>query len=679
MRSNLRMVFLMIVSLTLLSGLAFTQDKRPITFDDLFSFGRVDDPQISPDGKLVAFTVTYYDKEENSSNSDIWIIPFLGGKAEKFTNSPGSDSSPSWSPDGKKIAFISDRDGKSQVWVIPTDGGEAKKMKTISTGASDVIWSPDGKYLLFTSEVYPECPDDACNKDKNEAKEKSKVKAKMIESLFYRYWNYWRDGLRNHLFIIPAEGGEAKDLTPGDFDVPPIDLGGSIDYAFSPDSKEIAFVKNVDPVVARSTNNDIFITPVTGGSEWKLTRRKATDNQPVYSPDGRYIAYRAMARAGFEADRYRLMIFKRSTGETINLTEQFDRSIKDVVWSPTSRFLYFTCPETGGYSIYKVSVPAGKIEKIVGEGTNRDLRITPDGENLLFLRESVDMPLEIFTVGIDGENLRKITDINGELLSQLEMNKLEEFWYGGAEDINVHGFLLKPPKFDPSKKYPVIFLIHGGPQSAWNDGFHFRWNAQMFASPGYVVVMINLRGSTGYGQKFTDEISGDWSGKVYEDLMKGVDFVLETYPFIDKEKIAAAGASYGGYMINWIEGHTDRFKCLVSHDGVFNLTSDYGTTEELWFPEWDFRGTPWTNPDLYSRLSPSSYVIYFETPMLVIHGQHDFRVDVSEAFQLFTALQWMEVPSKFLYFPDEGHFVLKPQNAELWWKTVHEWLARWLQ
>ncbi|MEW5807727.1 MAG: S9 family peptidase [Acidobacteriota bacterium] len=662
-------------------------ERHAITFDDLFSFGRLSAPAISPDGRTVAFTVTYYSKDENKSNSDIWLAPVDGGEARQLTNSQGGDSSPVWSHDGKKIAFISDRDGESQVYLISIEGGEARKETSLSTGASGVLWSPDGKHLAFTSNVYPDCPDDKCNKEKNDARDKSQVKAKIIESLFFRIWNRWADRTRSHLFIVPADGervsGEAKDLTPGDFDVPPLDLGGAADYAFSPDGKEIAFVKNTDPVVARSTNNDIFIIPVEGGAEKRITTNKATDNQPVYSPDGRYIAYRAMARPGFEADKYSLMLYDRKSGETIDLTDgqagTFDSSVGDVVWSPDSRIIYFECAENGGHSIFRISVPAGNIERIFQQGTNTSLRITPDGKKLLFLRQTADMPSEIFTIGVDGKGLKKITSVNDKLLATIEMNKLEEFWFEGAEKAKVHAFLLKPPAFDASKKYPAVFLIHGGPQGAWNDEFHYRWNGQMFASPGYVVVMINPRGSTGFGQKFCDEISGDWGGKVYEDIMKGVDFALENYPFIDKDRIAAAGASYGGYMINWIAGHTDRFRCLISHDGIFNLASMYGTTEELWFPEWEFKGTPWTNPELYKHLSPGSHVKNFKTPMLVVHGGLDFRVDQSEAFQLFTALQWMGIPSKLLYFPDEGHFVLKPKNAELWWKTVHGWLARWLQ
>ena len=670
---------LALLFLLVLPGFAGAEEKRPITFDDLFSFGRVSDPQVSPDSNMVAFTVTYYDKAENKSDSDIWLIPIEGGEARKFTSGTGGDSNPRWSPDGKKIAFISDRDGESQVWMISMHGGEAKKVTNISTGASGAIWSPDGKSLIFSSEVYPECADDRCNKEKNEARAKSKVKAKIIDSLFYRSWNHWRDGLRSHLFMVSAEGGEAKDLTPGDYDVPPIDLGGAIDYVFSPDGKGISYVKNTDPVVARSTNNDIFMKFADSGEEMRLTKNPATDNQPVYSPDGRYLAYRAMGRTGFEADRYTLVVYDRVSGKTMNLTGNFDRSVGDVVWAPDGKMIYFTCAETAGTSIYKISFPAGRIEKVLNGGTNSGLSVTPDGKKLLFVRQTIDMPSEIYTVNVDGKDMKKITDVNGEHLAKIEMNKLEEFWFEGAEKISVHGLLLKPPKFDPSKKYPGVFLVHGGPQGAWEDEFHYRWNAQMFAAPGYVVIMINPRGSTGYGQKFTDEISGDWGGKVYEDLMMGLDFVLENYPFIDKKKIAAAGASYGGYMINWIAGHTDRFACLVSHDGTFNLSSMYGTTEELWFPEWDLKGTPWTNKEGYDRFSPVNYVTNFRTPMLVVHGALDFRLDQSEAFQLFTALQWMNVPSKFLYFPDEGHFVLKPQNAELWWKTVHEWLARWLQ
>ncbi len=654
-------------------------ERHPITFDDLFGFGRVSDPQISPNGKMVAFTVTSYDKEENTSNSDIWLVPVEGGTVKKLTNGPGADSSPRWSPDEKMIAFISDRDGGSQIWMISVQGGEAKKLTTISTGASDPIWSPDGKYLAFSSEVYPECNDDKCNKEKMEEKEKNKVKAKIINSLLYRHWNRWRDGLRSHLFLVPAAGGEVKDMTPGNYDVPPISLGGAIDYTFSTNGRTIAYVKNTDPVVARSTNNDIFIRSINDDDEVRLTQNAANDNQPVYSPDGRYLAFRAMVRPGFEADRYRLMLHDRTTGDTKNLTEYFDRSIGNIVWAPDNKTIYFMSAESGGYSIYRISIPVGKIDKVLHGGTNSSLRITPDGKTLLFLRQSVDMPSEIFTVGIDGKGLTQITRINEDRLAKIKMNKLEEFYFEGAEKTSVHGFLLRPPQFNPSKKYPAVFLVHGGPQGAWEDEFHYRWNAQMFASPGYVVVMINPRGSTGYGQKFTDEITTDWGGKVYEDLMKGLDFVLETYPFVDKERIAAAGASYGGYMMNWIAGHTNRFECLISHDGIFNLSSMYGTTEELWFPEWEFKGTPWTNRELYEKLSPSSYVTDFRTPMLVIHGGLDYRCDQSEAFQLFTALQWMNVPSKFLYFPDEGHFVLKPQNAELWWKTVHEWLAKWLQ
>ncbi len=673
-----RTSFLFLLSLITIA-FCFAGGKRPITFDDLISIGRVSDPQISLDGKTIAYTVTYFSKEDNTSNSDIWLVSTNGGEARQLTTSKKADLNPRWSPDGKTIAFISSREGSPQVWLISVEGGEARKITNVSTGASGVIWSPDGKYLAFVSETYPDCPTDSCNKAREDAKEQSKVKARIYDHLLFRLWDSWRDDKRSHLFVMPIAGGEPRDLTPGNHDVPPVDIGGSIDYAFSPDGREICFAMNTDSVVATSTNNDLFVVSISGGEAKRITSSEASDNQPVYSPDGKYIAYRAMARPGFEADRYRLVLYERATGKRISLTEDFDRSVEEVVWSPDGLSLYFTAEEAGRLMIFKAPVTGGSVQRITDVGYNTSLRITPDGKTLVFSRQRINMPAEIFSADITGRNEKQLTFTNTERLAQLEMNPVEDFRFDGAGGEKVHGFLLKPPLFDPNKKYPMVYLIHGGPQGAWEDNFHYRWNAQMFASPGYVVAMVNFHGSTGYGQKFTDAISGDWGGKPYEDLMKGLNHLTDEYKFIDKDKIAAAGASFGGYMINWIEGHTDRFKCLVSHDGSFNEVSAYYSTEELWFPEWDFKGTPWTNKQLYEKFSPHNYVENFKTPMLVIHGQLDYRLDVSEGIQMFTALQRMGVISKFLYFPDEAHWVLKPQNSQLWYKTVLEWLATFLK
>jgi len=654
--------------------ITFSQAKRAIAFEDLISFGRITDPQISPDGKTVAFVVTYQLMEENKAASNIYLVPVSGGEIHQMTNAKGQNSNPRWMPDGRTIAFISSRDGESQIWTIPVTGGEAKKVSHIAAEAAGLIISPDGKWFAFTSEIYPDCPDEDCNAKRMQEAGKNKVKAKIFNRLPYRVWNYWKDGKRSHLFVMPSDGGKANDVTPGDFDTPPIDLGGYWDYAFSPDSKEIVFTKNPDTLVAVSTNNDLFVVSLEGGKEKIITDNSANDSQPVYSPDGKYIAYLMMRRPGFEADRRELVLYERASAKLINLTEKFDYSVKDVVWSPDSKSLFFNADDKGNISVFKVGIDGKKVMAVLSNGWNSRLTITPDGKTIIILRESTFMPAEIFSMDNNGKNLKQITFINRDRTAALEMNKLENFWFEGAEGTKVQGFMLKPPFYNSVKKYPVIFLVHGGPQGQWGDDFHYRWNTQMFVSRGYVVIMINPRGSTGYGQTFTDEISKDWGGKVYEDLMKGLDYVIRTYPFIDSSRIAGAGASYGGYMMNWILGHTDRFRCLVSHDGMFNPASAYGTTEELWFNEWEFGGTPYKNPELFKKWSPMEFTKNFKTPTLVVHSQQDYRLDVSEGFQLFTALQRQGVKSKMLYFPDEYHFVTKPLNVELWYKTVLDWI-----
>ncbi|CUS83587.1 prolyl oligopeptidase family serine peptidase, partial [Candidatus Kryptobacter tengchongensis] len=638
----LRKIYLVIVSLLIVFGtLSVYPQKRAITVDDLWAMKRISNLTVSPDGRWIAYVVTSYSMEENKGQRDIYLVSIDGKEVKQLTKSEGSNYSPAWSPDGKKLAFISTRDGEAQVYVMELETGTIKKITNIALGADGIVWAPDGNYIAFVSQVYPDCPDNDCNLKREKDKELSKVKAKLFIKLPFRIWNRWIDDKRSHLFTVELNTGEVIDITPGDYDTPPIDLGGKIDYAFSPDGKEICFVRNVDTMIAISTNNDLFITTPKGGKIKKITINKANDNQPTYSPDGKYIAYRAQFRAGFESDRYRLMLYDRETGNIINLTENFDRSVEEVIWSPDGKFIFFTAEDQGYNSIYKIEVKTGKIEQITRKSYNTEISITPDGRFLIFKRESINKPAEIYRLDLTNFETIQLTHHNDSLIAQLEMNSLEDFWFSGAGGTKVHGFILKPPFFEPGKKYPAVFLIHGGPQSMWADNFHYRWNAQMFASRGYVVVMINPRGSTGYGQKFTDEISGDWGGKVFEDLMKGVDYVVKNFDFIDKHRIGAAGASYGGYMINWIAGHNDKgiFKCLVSHAGVFDLQSMYGSTEELWFPEWEFKGTPWTNPEQYKKWSPSYYVKNFKTPTLVIHGQLDYRVDVSQGLQELSLVQ----------------------------------------
>jgi dipeptidyl aminopeptidase/acylaminoacyl peptidase len=516
-------------------------------------------------------------------------------------------------------------------------------------------------------------------------------------------------------------GLQARDLTPGDYDAPPFSLGGQDDYAFSPDGQEICFSSNHDPVEAISTNKDLFTVPVnfpadaSSAQVLAATRNitadnKAADETPLYSPDGKYIAYRAQARPGYESDRWRLMLHDRKSGRKRSLTPDFfDKWVGTFAWAPQwapgASEIYTSVEEEGSTMIYRVwfnfrepiKVPPGQnggaisgapetstVSRIT-RGYDDDLAVTADGQTLLFTRMSLQRPSEIQTLAshptkFDFNNLPKgeqLTHINDSVLSQVSMSPLETFWFPGAHADKVEGFLVKPPNFDPSKKYPVEFLIHGGPEGAWGDDWSYRWNPELFAANGYVVIMINFHGSTGYGQKFIDAINGDWGGAPFEDLMKGLDYAEQHYPFIDKTRECALGASYGGYMADWILGHTDRFKCIVSHDGLFNTESAYGDTEELWFPEWEFKGTPWTNREMYRKWSPNLSAANFKTPTLVIHSQLDYRLDVSQGFDLFTTLQRQGVPSKMLYFPDEGHFVLKPQNAQLWYKTVNDWVDQW--
>ncbi len=667
------------VLLALLVATAAAQQKHPITFEEMFTMGRVADPQVSPDGQWVAFVVTEYDIDANRGNSDLWLVAIDGSEARRLTSNAAADFSPRWSPDGRQLAFVSTRSGKAQIWLLPLDGGEARQLTTTSTGASGPVWSADGKWILFTSRVYPDCESDDCNRRRDQERAESKVKARVIDQLLFRHWNSWRDGKWSHLFVVSAsEGGPGRDLIRGRLDVPPIALGGAQDYVFSPDGKNVTYVANTDPMVAISTNNDLFTIPVEGGSPRKLTSNPANDNYPQYSPDGRFIAYRAQLRAGFESDRYRLMIYDRRTGRVTNLTENLDRSIGSYTWSPDGKAIYFTAVDQGYSSIHRLDVASHRVSRLTEKSYNANVAVTPDGKTLIFRRQSMRQPFEIYRADVNGRKVRALTHVNDARLADIDMNAPEEVWYEGAGGTKVHGFLLKPPAFDPAKKYPLVLLVHGGPQGMWADGFHFRWNAQMFAAPGYVVFMPNPRGSTGYGQKFTDEISRDWGGKAYEDIMRGVDYVLAHYPFVDSTRMVAAGASYGGYMMDWILGHTDRFRAIVSHDGVFNTVSMYFSTEELWFPEWEFGGTPWTNKALYEKWSPHNYVANFKTPTLVIHSQNDFRVPLEQGLSLFTALQRMKVPSRLLYFPDEDHFVTKPQNARLWWKTIYEWFDRWL-
>jgi len=662
------------------------QPARPFTVDDLLKIRRVSDPQLSPDGRWIAYTIADTDKAANKRITQIYLISTDGGEPRALTSEKQSSVSPRWSPDGKRLAFVSARDGESQIWTIDlpeAKPGSLKKISNISTGADAPVWSPDGKWIAFTSEVFPGCATDDCNKQQSEKAAASKVKAKIADRLLFRHWTTWKDGKRSHIFVVSTEGGEARDLTQGNYDAPPFSLGGQIDYAFSPDSKELAFARNTDKDEARSTNGDLFTVPVAGGETRRITGdNPANDLSPVYSPDGRYIAYRAQSKPGFEADRWRLMLFDRKTGQSHSLTEQFDSSVETFTFSADGQRIYTCALDQGRQPIYELSLGGGPGKKLINDGFNDDVQVSADGKTLVFTRQSLARPVEIYKANSIGAGVTQLTRTNDAFLADFNLKPAEEISWEGAVGSRVYGFITKPANFTATKKWPLVVLIHGGPQGAWNDSWSYRWNPQLFAAAGYVVLSPNPRGSYGYGQKFVDDISGDWGGKVYTDLLNGVAYVA-ALPYIDRERIGAAGGSYGGYMVNWIEGHNNdprvKFSALVSHAGVYNLTSMYGATEELWFPEWEFKGMPWTNPEMYAKWSPHMFVKEFKTPLLVIHGELDYRVPVGEGLQLFTALQRQGVESKLLVYPDEGHWVLKPQNSELWYNTVLEWLDNHLK
>ena len=660
----------------ILSPSIFAQTKRPMMPEDLYQIKTVSDPQVSPDGKWIAFTISIPDLEGNNFNSDIWIMPFSGGKPIQLTRSPKADHSPRWSPDGKGIAFISSRDGVANIYLIRVSGGEAKKITSSQTNLYSPLWSKDGKHIICGSRVMSE---EGKVKENWTESVLPKCEARTINHLLFRQWDRWLGDKRNHIFLVALEDGSMRDLTPGDFDTPPVSLSSDHDFDVSPDGSQICFVKNVDPMLAISTNHDLFFANIETTEEKKLTSNPALDSQPSYSPDGRYIAYAAMEKVGYESDRKRLAVYDREENKHACLTESLDLSVGQILWAPDSRALFFTAREKGRSSIYRVDL-GGEIKKITDDGYNIQIDITPDGKNLVFIRSYNHMPNELFSIPASGGDATQLTYTNSKLLEELELPQLEEFWFEGAEKTKVHGFIQKPPGFDPKKKYPVVLTIHGGPQNMWGDRFMTTWfTFQLVCSPGYVGVFINPRGSPGYGSTFREQISRDYGGRCFEDLMKGLDYVNQNYDFVDKKRQAAIGGSFGGYMVNWIMGHTDRFRCIVSHASLYNLISFYGATEELWFPEWDMGKSPREEPELYEKWSPYVHAKKFKTPTLVTHGELDFRVPFAESLQLFTALQRQGIPSRLVVFPDEGHVVSGPQNNVRWWKEIHLWLENYLK
>jgi dipeptidyl aminopeptidase/acylaminoacyl peptidase len=702
-----------------------------MTFEDMMKMKRLGETAVSPDGKWLAYSVTTVELNQNAKTAELWVQPIAGGEPQKLAVGQPGDSGIEFAPDGHSVLFLSGRDGGQQVWRADFDAAtgtasNAKKLTSIATEADGAKWSPDGKSIVFTSAVYPDCPaittadfvsGNKCNADRDAAQAASKVKAQIFTHLLYRHWNHFTGDKVPHLFLISVDTGKMRDLNPNDSNEVPPDyptepLGCGC--AYSPDSKELAFTENIDPVRAISTNADIFTLDLTNptAKPVKVSTSAGGDFNPAYSPDGKYLAWRSQARAGYEGDKYRLMLYDRAARTTRDLLPKFDNWVDEFAWGKSSKQMAFVSGFRSEASIYMIDLDHDTVIQITtsGEFSGLHLLARPDRPvmperggvgAIIATTMKVNIPSEVAIVEIGDTQQRvtnqpgvdflyespvgSVTHLNNALRSQLDLPKIESFWFTAKDGTKLEGFIIRPPGFDAAKKYPVKFLMHGGPQGAWGDSWSYRWNAELFAANGYVVVMINPRGSTGYGQAIVDGVNCDWGGKPFTDLMEGLDYAEQHYSFIDKDRECALGASYGGYMANWLLGHTTRFKCIVSHDGMFNPESAYGSTEELWFNEWEFKGKPWDyygKPDSenpFRKWAPMISAKNFKTPTLVIHGQLDYRLDVSEGFQLFDTLQRLGVPSKMLYFPDEGHWVLKPQNSQLWWKTVNDWVDQWVK
>ncbi|MGD9647822.1 MAG: prolyl oligopeptidase family serine peptidase [Pirellulales bacterium] len=659
---------------------------RPITLDDFFAFGRVSDPHISPDGSKVVYTVTTVDLAKNSTSTNLWIAPTDGGAPpQRLTTTTAKDRHPRFSPDGRRVLFESNRSGQQQLWVIDVDGGEARQLTTISTEAGGGIWSPDGAQIAFVSAVFPEFSDqpfaesDAANKQRLEEQQKNPVKARVVTRLFYRHWDSWVEGKRQHLFVMPAAGGPPRDLTPGDRDASPTSstFSAGDEMTFSPDGKYLVYTAPPETDEAWSTNHDLWRVPVAGGEPENLTAdNPAADGCPRYSPDGRWLAFRAQRRPGYEADRWELVIVPTAGGAAPkSRTAQFDRSVDGFIWGPDSKTYYFTAEENATSPIFRLGLAEGKPEVLAAGGSHSAISIGTNGL-LACTIATLSRPPEVFVVDQQG-SARNISQVNSALLQELQMPQPESVSVPGAGGTPMQMWVLTPPGFDAQKKWPLVYIVHGGPQGAWDDSWSFRWCPQLWAAQGYVVALPNPRGSTGFGQEYVDQISGDWGGRCFEDLMAGVAW-LEKQPYIDTSRMAAAGASFGGYMMNWFAGHTDKFQTLICHCGVYNFDSMYATTDELWFDEWEHGGPPWGNRESYERFSPHRYADKFKTPMLIIHNDLDFRVPVHEGWQMFTTLQRLGVPSRLVNFPDEGHWVLKPANSEFWHHEVFNWLKKYV-
>jgi dipeptidyl aminopeptidase/acylaminoacyl peptidase len=678
------LLVLALLALAVPASVVTAAENHPFTVHDLLAMERISDPEPSPQGDKVAFELRTTDLEANKGRYDLWLVNTDGTGLIRLTSDPAADNNPRWAPDGKSLYFLSTRSGSSQVWRLPVGGGDPVQITRLPLDVSNLTVSPDGSRLAFSLDVFVDCPTLACTRERQDAQAKKKSSGRIYQggAGFFRHWDTWSEGQRSHLFVMPVAGGEPVDVARGlNADTPSKPFGGTEEYTFTPDGRSIVFAaRNVGAQEPWSTNLDLFLAPVDGSAPpHDLTAANtATDNLPAFSPDGKTLAWLAMSRPGFEADRLRIKLMDLASGRQRTLAEEWDRSPEGLQFSSDGRTLYATAEDVGQVPLFAIDVATGKVTKLVAQGHVRTPRLA--GGRIVFGRDDLRTPVELFTARLDGTGVQQITHVNAGRVAAVRMGEPEQFSFPGAGGDTVYGWTVKPAGFEPGKKYPIAFLIHGGPQGSFNNEFHYRWNAQAYAGAGYGVVMIDFHGSTGYGQAFTDAIRMDWGDKPLVDLQKGLEAAVARYPWLDGDRACALGASYGGYMINWIAGNwPDRFRCLVVHDGIFDQRMMYYGTEELWFPEWENDGPYWQSAANYEKYNPANFVERWKTPTLVVHGGLDYRVPDNQGIATFTTLQRRSIPSQFLYFPDENHWVLKPANSILWHDTVLAWLDRWLQ
>ena len=660
--------------------------SHPFSVKDLWAMKRISDPHASPDGRWIVFVLGSYELDEGKSSADLWLVGADGAGLRRLTSHTAKDSNPRWAPDGRSIYFLTSRSGSSQVWRIPIDGGEAEQITNQPLDVGCLVVSPNGRHIAFSMEVFIDCATPEKSKQRLDERAKRKASGQVYDRLFIRHWDTWGDGRRSHVFVMPAEGGAAVDAMRGmDADVPSKPFGGPEELTFTPDGRSVVFAaRNAGREEAWSTAFGLYEAPVSGSRKPRCLTpgNQAVITCPAFSPDGRTLAWLAMERPQFESDRQRIVLRPWGPGARTKapadrvLTEKWDRSAGAIVWSRDGKTIYTNSENIGRRSLFAVEVATGRVRTLVEDGDNTSPQVA--GDRVVFLRCHLRSPNELHTLKPSGSGRQAITDFNAKAVAAVRMGRPEQFSFEGWNGETVYAWIVKPVDFDPAKRYPVAFLIHGGPQGSFGDTFHYRWNPQTYTGAGYAVVMVDFHGSTGYGQAFTDAIRGDWGGKTLVDLQEGLAAALERYPWMDGERVAGLGASYGGYMVNWIAGQwPDRFRCLVCHDGNLDEQMAYYDTEELWFPEWEHHGLPWENPEGYTRHNPIDYVGEWKTPTLVIHSGKDYRVVDTQGLATFTALQRRGIPSKLLYFPDENHWVLKPANSLLWHETVIAWLDRW--